>query len=105
MVATQVVNGAFSMLAALSFMVLATSAVDSDRQGAATGLATQSQQVGMAIGIPLLSAVFALVLTDSSTTGPAQLPAIQTAIGVDAIVLVLAGAVALWALRRSPAGR
>ncbi|WP_116201402.1 MFS transporter [Amycolatopsis circi] len=88
LVAAEFVNAVFSMLAMLSFLVLATSAADADTQGLATGMATQSQQIGMAIGIPLLSAVFTTV-----TTG--ELDAIRTAIGVDAVALICVGAFAL----------
>ncbi|MET9266471.1 MFS transporter [Amycolatopsis sp. NPDC004079] len=88
LVAAEFVNAVFSMLAMLSFLVLATSAADADTQGLATGMATQSQQIGMAIGIPLLSAVFTTV-----TTG--ELDAIRLAIGVDAVALICVGAFAL----------
>jgi MFS family permease len=62
LIITQFVNAFFSMTAALCFVVIATSSVDADEQGMATGMATQSQQVGIAIGIPLVSAAFAAVL-------------------------------------------
>ncbi|MBB1156235.1 MULTISPECIES: MFS transporter [Amycolatopsis] len=91
LIAAEFANAVFSMLAMLSFLVLATSAAGADAQGLATGMATQSQQIGMAIGIPLASAVFTTV-----TTG--ELDAIRAAIGVDALALVGAGAFGL--LRR-----
>jgi MFS family permease len=99
-VALQFVNGVFSMFAMLSFLMIATSAVDIEMQGMATGMATQSQQVGIAIGIPLLSAVFTAGLVDGAV-GPAQLSALRFAIGVDAVLLIIAGAVLGLALRIS----
>lgn len=99
-VAVQFVNGVFSMLAMLSFMMIATSAVDLDRQGMATGMATQSQQVGIAIGIPLLGAVFTAGLGSSDVEGPAQLGGLQLAIGIDALLLIAAGGTLGFALHR-----
>ncbi len=99
-VATQFVNAVFSMLAMLAFMVIATSAVDSDQQGMATGMATQSQQVGIAIGIPLMSAVFTAVI-GAEAAGAAQLPGIHTAILVDGLLLTAAGLALLFVLRRT----
>ncbi|WP_205673145.1 MFS transporter [Amycolatopsis nivea] len=100
-VAAQFVNAIFSMLAMLSFMLISTSAVDTDAQGMATGMATQSQQVGIAIGIPLMSAVFTAVVEGGS--GPAvELSGIHVAIAVDAFALIAAGALLWLALRRKP---
>lgn len=98
-VATQFVNGAFSMIAVLSYMVLTTAAVGTDQQGMATGLAMQSQQVGMAIGIPLLSAVLTTAL-GGVDLGPASVEALHVAIGVDAAVLIAAGVLLVVVLRR-----
>ncbi|MFJ2580445.1 MFS transporter [Kitasatospora aureofaciens] len=98
-VAAQFVNGVFSMLAMLSFMVIATSAVDTSMQGMATGMATQAQQVGIAIGIPLLSAVFAASIGDGGGAAD-ELSGIHLALTVDAGLLVVAGALLWAALRR-----
>ncbi|MFV2197509.1 MFS transporter [Nocardiopsis sp. LOL_012] len=104
LIATQFVNAVFSMTAMLAFMVIATSAVGTDMQGMATGMATQSQQVGIAIGIPVLSAVFTAVV-GAEATGSEQMPGIHTAVAVDGILLVAAGALLWLVLRRhSPAG-
>lgn len=94
-VVAQFVNGVFSMLAMLSFMVIATSAVDSSMQGMATGMATQAQQVGIAIGIPLLSAVFAASIGDGGGAAD-ELSGIHLALTVDAGLLMVAGLL-LWA--------
>ncbi|MFG2717128.1 MFS transporter [Streptomyces sp. NPDC048416] len=101
LIAAQFVNAVFSMLAMLAFMVLSTSAADSGRQGMATGMATQSQQVGMAIGIPLLSAVFTTSVGDkNSGAGVAgQLSGIHAALAVDSLSLIVGG-VLLWLVLR-----
>ncbi|WP_201295038.1 MULTISPECIES: MFS transporter [unclassified Nocardiopsis] len=99
LLATQFVNAIFSMLAMLAFMVIATSAVDNDEQGMATGMATQSQQVGIAIGIPLMSAVFTAVV-GADAVGTEQLPGIHTAVGADGLLLVAMGLLLLFVLRR-----
>ncbi|MFC9845964.1 MFS transporter [Streptomyces sp. NPDC060223] len=102
LIATQFVNAIFSMLAMLSFMVISTSSVDTDMQGMATGMATQSQQVGMAIGIPLVSAVFTVRIGHGSVGVAEELSGIHLAIGVAAFAQIAVG-VLLWpALGRQP---
>ncbi|MFD8009698.1 MFS transporter [Streptomyces sp. NPDC058955] len=100
LIVTQFVNAFFSMLAALSFMVIATSSVDSDAQGMATGMATQSQQIGIAVGIPLVSAVFAAVIGHGTVTPAEELTGIHWAIGVAGVSQVVVGLL-LWPLLRS----
>ncbi|MDH6453026.1 MFS family permease [Streptomyces sp. SAI-119] len=102
LIATQFVNAFFSMLAALCFMVIATSSVDSDAQGMATGMATQSQQVGIAIGIPLVSAVFAAVIGHGTVTAAEELTGIHVAIGVAGLSQVAVGLL-LWLVLRGKA--
>ncbi|WP_328718788.1 MFS transporter [Streptomyces sp. NBC_00247] len=97
---TQFVNAFFSMLAALCFMVIATSSADADSQGMATGMATQSQQVGIAIGIPLVSAVFAAVIGTGTPTVAQELSGIHTAIAVTAIAQAVIGLL-LWVVLRA----
>ncbi|MCX5255541.1 MFS transporter [Streptomyces canus] len=103
LIITQFVNAFFSMLAALCFMVIATSSVDSDAQGMATGMATQSQQVGIAIGIPLISAVFAAVIGHGTVTTAEELTGIHTAIGVAGFAQVAVGLLLWLVLRRKVA--
>ncbi|MFE4513676.1 MFS transporter [Kitasatospora sp. NPDC056783] len=98
-VVAQFANGVFSMLAMLSFMVIATSAVDSSMQGMATGMATQAQQVGVAVGIPLLSAVFAASIGDGGGAAD-ELSGLHLALSVDAGLLVVAGVLLCAALGR-----
>jgi MFS family permease len=78
----------------VSYGLTATSGLPNDEQGLATGLVTSSQQVGLTIGIPLLSAL-AATRTD-------LLSGIRLALGVDAGVLaVVAVLVAVGLTRRT----
>ncbi|PZT71780.1 MULTISPECIES: MFS transporter [unclassified Streptomyces] len=101
LIVTQFVNAFFSMLAALCFMVIATSSADADSQGMATGMATQSQQVGIAIGIPLISAVFAAVIGSGTPTVARELSGIHTAIAVTGTAQAVTGLL-LWLVLRRP---
>jgi EmrB/QacA subfamily drug resistance transporter len=51
------VGGVANLVAIVGFMVTATSGLHNDEQGLATGLTTMSQQVGITMGIPIMSAV------------------------------------------------
>ncbi|MFF7081293.1 MFS transporter [Streptomyces lavendulae] len=99
LIVTQFVNAFFSMMAALCFMVIATSSVDADEQGMATGLATQSQQVGIAIGIPLVSAAFTTVVGRGTVTTAKELTGIHVAIGVAGVSQFAVGLL-LWLVLR-----
>ncbi|MFI9588833.1 MFS transporter [Nonomuraea sp. NPDC052265] len=50
-------GGVGNMVAIVGFMVTATSGLPDSEQGLATGLATMTQQVGITMGIPVMSAV------------------------------------------------
>ncbi len=63
-----VVQGAASLIATVGFVVAATSEIEEELQGAATGLVTVSQQVGIAIGTPVLATIFAFAADGGSTT-------------------------------------
>ncbi|MFJ4318990.1 MFS transporter [Streptomyces lavendulae] len=103
LIVTQFVNAFFSMMAALCFMVIATSSVDADEQGMATGLATQSQQVGIAIGIPLVSAAFTTVVGRGTVTTARELTGIHVAIGVAGVSQFAVGLL-LWLVLRRKSG-
>ncbi|ATL67425.1 MFS transporter [Nocardia terpenica] len=79
-----------------SFMVTATTGLPDSEQGLATGLATLTQQIGITVGIPVLSAIAAgqAVLL----TGIHFAVAANVAITVTVIVLI-----SLGLLRRAPA--
>ncbi|MHA6759852.1 MFS transporter [Streptacidiphilus sp. PAMC 29251] len=92
---------AFGHLAAIvAYSVTATSGLPNEEQGLATGLVTTTQQVGLTIGIPLLSAL-ASARSDSlraagRSLGQATLGGVRLGLGADAaLVAALAVVVAL----------
>ncbi|SCF67228.1 MFS transporter [Streptomyces sp. Cmuel-A718b] len=104
LLAATFVGGVGNMLMIVGFMVTATSGLPDEEQGRATGLATMTQQVGIALGIPVMSAV--VTARTGAAHGPeAVLSGVSTAILANS-ALVLAGALlaghflAGWARRR-----
>ncbi|MEV2267547.1 MFS transporter [Nonomuraea africana] len=92
LLAATFVGGVGNMLVIVGFMVTATSGLPDEEQGLATGLATMTQQVGITMGIPIMSAVVTARLTALGDTGPeGVLSGVSIAILVNA-ALVLAGA-------------
>ncbi|WP_026412586.1 MFS transporter [Actinomadura oligospora] len=87
LLAATFVGGVGNMLMIVAFMVTATSGLPDADQGRATGIATMTQQIGITLGTPIMSAV----VIASSTTADV-LPGLRVAIGVNA-ALVAAGAV------------
>jgi len=91
------------MLVIVGFMVTATSGLPDEDQGLATGLATMTQQVGITMGIPVMSAVVTARM--GTATGPdAVLSGVSTAVLVNS-ALVLAGALLAGAFLRRPGTR
>ncbi|MEA5365716.1 MFS transporter [Amycolatopsis sp., V23-08] len=79
--------GFFGHVAAIvAYTVTATSGLPDEEQGLATGLTSMTQQVGITVGIPVLSAVAA--------TQAVELTGIHLALGV-AVAITLAGVVLL----------
>lgn len=97
------VGGFVHCLAVVSFMVTGTSGLPDDVQGLATGLASMTQQVGITLGIPILSAVAtARIGTDANGAiagGPAVLDGVTFALGADAIVVLIGAALIAVFLR------
>jgi MFS family permease len=83
------------MIAIVTFLVASTSGVVSGQQGLATGLVTMTQQIGMTLGIPVVSAIA------TAAGGLTSLPALRTGIGLDALIVVVFIAIVLVALRRA----
>lgn len=79
----------------VAYMVTATSGLPDNEQGLATGLATLSQQVGVTVGVPILSGVAA------ARSG--LLDGIHLALAVDVIITVTA-LVLIWTGLRSRSG-
>ncbi|MFI5521130.1 MFS transporter [Streptomyces platensis] len=79
--------------AIIAYGVTATSGLPDAEQGLATGLVTSSQQVGITVGIPLLSAVasahIAALRADGGGFAQATLGGIKLALGLDAALLAV----------------
>lgn len=73
-------GGVANLVAIVGYVVTATAAVPSDQQGLATGLVTMSQQVGIALGTPVMAAVVA------AFAGAGLLAGLQMAIGLNAAI-------------------
>lgn len=86
LLAATFVGGVGNMLVIVGFMVTATSGLPDEEQGRATGLATMTQQVGIALGIPVMSTVVTARM--SGPAGPdAVLAGVSTAILVNAALV------------------
>ncbi|HET9382795.1 MAG TPA: MFS transporter [Streptomyces sp.] len=80
-------GGVGNMLVIVGFMVTATSGLADHEQGLATGLATMTQQIGITMGTPIMSAVATAAMTG---TGPsAILDGLKVAIAVNAAIVLL----------------
>ncbi|MGQ5635855.1 MULTISPECIES: MFS transporter [unclassified Streptomyces] len=95
-------GGVGNMLVIVGFMVTATSGLADREQGLATGLATMTQQIGITMGTPIMSAIATAAMT--GTGASAVLGGLKTAIAVNA-ALVLLGALTSAAFLRSDARR
>ncbi|WP_328902266.1 MFS transporter [Streptomyces sp. NBC_00441] len=92
LLAATFVGGIGNMLMIVGFMVTATSGLPDEEQGLATGLATMTQQVGITLGIPVMSAIATARMTALGDTGPdGVLSGVSVAVLVNS-ALVLAGA-------------
>lgn len=96
------VGGVANLVVIVGFMVTATSGLPDSDQGLATGLTTMSQQVGITMGTPIMSAVFtAVVLASATPTAAATvLSGVTTAIWVNG-GLCVAAAVAVAVFLRT----
>ncbi|WP_374211008.1 MFS transporter [Streptomyces sp. MCA2] len=95
--------------AIISYGVTATSGVPDAEQGLATGLVTSSQQVGITLGIPLLSAVAtahaAALRTAGSGFAEATLGGIKLGLGLDAALVAVVAVLVTAGLRTPRAAR
>ncbi|SJM68990.1 MFS transporter [Gulosibacter sp. 10] len=89
------VGGIANLVAIVGYTVTSTAGVPSDKQGLATGLVTMSQQVGIALGTPVMSAIA------TGMVAATLLPGLQLAIGVNAAV-ALGAAILLAIFLRLP---
>jgi hypothetical protein len=99
------VGGVANLAAIVGFMVAATTGLPDSEQGLATGLATMSQQIGITLGIPVMSAVMAVFLHHGGTgQATGVLAAVVPAIAVNAALCLGTAAVVWIFLRNRPAG-
>ncbi|MFI2189270.1 MFS transporter [Streptomyces sioyaensis] len=95
--------------AIIAYGVTATSGLPDDQQGLATGLVTSSQQMGLTLGIPLLSAVasahIATLRADGSGFAEATLGGIRLGLGLDAAVVAVIALLVAVGLRTARATR
>ncbi|WP_419994822.1 MFS transporter [Streptomyces boninensis] len=85
----------FHLFAVVAYQITVTSGVPNEQQGLATGIVTSAQQVGLTVGIPLLSALAA--------SNAELLSGLRLGIGADAIVVGAAAALVAVALPRGGA--
>lgn len=91
LLAATFLGGIANLMAIVGFMVTVTSGLPNHEQGLATGLATMSQQVGIALGIPVMSAIAnASIHHLGSPTPESILSGIRAAILVNAGLCLLA---------------
>lgn len=96
------VGGVANLVAIVGFMVTATSGLPDGEQGLATGMATMSQQVGITLGTPVMSAI-ATAAGATAVVGHI-VDGVSTALAVNAaICLIAAGLVAVALPGRRPA--
>jgi EmrB/QacA subfamily drug resistance transporter len=94
------------LLSIVSYGITATSGLSNDEQGQATGLVSTAQQVGITLGIPIISAVAASNTAALRATGSsaieAALSGLRLGFGVDATVVACAAVLlALFLLPRA----
>lgn len=83
------VGGVANLVAIVGFMVTATSGLPDDEQGLATGLATMSQQIGITVGIPVMSTIVAASVRAGGTEDASTvLAGVNVAIAVNALLCV-----------------
>lgn len=94
------VGGVANLAAIVGFMVTATTGLPDEEQGLATGLTSMSTQLGITLGIPIMSAVVTASLPAVGEASAALLDAIQSAITVNAIGCLVTAVLALVMLGR-----
>lgn len=98
------IGGVANLAAIVGFMVTATTGLPDAEQGLATGLTTMSQQIGITLGIPVMSTIIATSLLHYGNGGAPQhvLDTVLPAIGINA-ALCLAAAFLVALFLRQPA--
>ncbi|GAB2843127.1 MFS transporter [Actinocorallia aurea] len=91
-------GGVGNMLVIVGFMLTATTGLPDREQGLATGLASMSQQIGITLGTPIMSAVVTAASAGAVTAGAVH-HGVTVAIGVNAALVLLGVAIAAVLLR------
>ncbi|GAA2756338.1 MFS transporter [Actinopolymorpha rutila] len=91
-------GGAANLVAIVGFMVTATAGLPDAEQGLATGLATMSQQVGITLGTPVMSAI--ATAAGAGVVGHVQ-HGVATALAVNAAACVVGAGLFALALPRT----
>ncbi|MFC5834166.1 MFS transporter [Nonomuraea insulae] len=91
-------GGVGNMLVIVGFMVTATTGLPDHQQGLATGLASMSQQVGITMGTPIMSAIVTAT-TGGVVTAGAVLHGVTVAIAANAALVLLGVLIAALFLR------
>ncbi|MET9020035.1 MFS transporter [Actinopolymorpha sp. NPDC004070] len=91
-------GGVANLVAIVGFMVTATAGLPDAEQGLATGLATMSQQVGITLGTPVMSAI--ATAAGAGVAGNVQ-HGVATALAVNGAVCVVAAGLFALALPRT----
>ncbi|MBT2501317.1 MFS transporter [Curtobacterium sp. ISL-83] len=100
------IGGVANLVVIVGFMVTATSGLPDDEQGLATGLTTMSQQIGITMGTPIMSAVFtAVTLASTAPKGEAVLAGVTTAIWVNGGICIAAAVTVVFLLQRRETDR
>ena len=95
-------GGIANLVAIVGFMVTATSGLPDGEQGLATGLASMSQQVGITLGTPVMSAIVAARAGAGGAAG--VLDGVTLAIGVNAAACAVVAAAVLVPSSKRVAG-
>jgi len=101
LLAATFIGGVANLVVIVAFMVTATSGLPESEQGLATGLTTMSQQIGITMGIPIMSAVVTAQISGHGDGPSAVLGAVTTAIAVNAALCLAAALVVAVFLRES----
>lgn len=91
-------GGVGNMLVIVGFMVTATTGLPDREQGLATGLASMSQQVGITMGTPIMSAIVTATTAGAVGAG-AVLHGVKIAIAANTALVLLGVLIAAVALR------
>jgi EmrB/QacA subfamily drug resistance transporter len=97
------VGGVGNMLVIVGFMVTATSGLPDTEQGMATGVATMTQQIGITMGTPIMSAIVT-ARTGGSGNADAILDGVSTAVLVNAVIVLVGALMAGLFLRGEQRG-